>query len=337
MAAKKVTSVDVARLAGVSQSTVSRTFSPGGKVSSETRKRVLLAARKLGYKPNVIARSLSKRSTRIIGIVIVRFANPFYAVMIREFTRRLQDLGYWTLLLNVKHAQEIDDALPMALQYQVDGIIITSATLSSQMADDCVRSGTPVVLFNRYALGTRANAVCCDNVAGGRLVADAFLDAGHQRIAYIAGEEGSSTNMDREKGFIDQLQKRGQALWLREAGGDYTYEAGYEAAKRLLQRDSPPDAIFCMNDLIAMGALDAARHELGIQVPEELSIIGFDDIPMAGWLAYSLTTVRQPIERMVDTTIEVLMSAIEAPDVETILKWIPVSLVERSSTRLAPR
>lgn len=333
MAAKQVTSIDVARLAGVSQSTVSRTFSSDGKVSAETRKRVLIAARKLGYKPNVIARSLSKQSTRIIGIVIVRFTNPFYALMVREFTRRLQDLGYWTLLLNVRHGREIDDALPMALQYQVDGLIITSATLSSQMADDCVRSGTPVVLFNRYALGTRANAVCCDNVAGGRLVADTFLDAGHQRIAYIAGEEGSSTNVDREKGFIDRLQERGHAVWLREEGGAYTYEAGYEAAKRLLEGDDPPDAIFCANDLIAMGALDVARHELGIQVPEELSIIGFDDIPQANWPAYSLTTVSQPIDRMVDTTIDVLMSAIQAPDADTIMKWIPVSLINRGSAR----
>jgi DNA-binding LacI/PurR family transcriptional regulator len=254
--------------------------------------------------------------------------------MVREFTRRLQDLGYWTLLLNVKHAQEVDDALPMALQYQVDGIIITSASLSSQMADDCVRSGTPVVLFNRYALGTRANAVCCDNVVGGRLVADAFLDAGHQRIAYIAGEAGSSTNVDREKGFTERLGKRGHAVWLREEGGAYTYEAGYEAAKRLLHGDDPPDAIFCANDLIAMGALDVARHELGIQVPEELSIVGFDDIPQASWPAYSLTTVSQPIDRMVDTTIDVLMSAIQAPDAETIMKWIPVSLINRDSARI---
>jgi DNA-binding LacI/PurR family transcriptional regulator len=334
VAAKQVTSIDVARLAGVSQSTVSRTFSPNGSVSPATRQKVLLAARKLGYTPNVIARSLSKQSSKIIGIVVVRFSNPFYAIMVREFTRRLQDLGYWTLLLNVKHAQEIDNALPMALQYQVDGIIITSATLSSQMADDCVRSGTPVVLFNRYALGTRANAVCCDNVAGGRLVADALLDAGHQRLAYIAGEEGSSTNVDREKGFIDRLKERDQSLWLREAGGDYTYEAGYAAATRLLHRDDPPDSIFCANDLIAMGALDVARHELGIQVPEELSIIGFDDIPQASWPAYSLTTVSQPIDRMVDTTIDVLMSAVEAPDAETIMKWIPVSLIKRNSARI---
>jgi LacI family transcriptional regulator len=178
--------------------------------------------------------------------------------------------------------------------------------------------------------------VCCDNVAGGRLVADALLDAGHQRIAYIAGEEGSSTNVDREKGFRDRLQERDYPLSLHEEGGDFTYEAGQAAARRLLQRDDPPDGVFCANDLIAMGTLDVARYELGIEVPQELSIVGFDDIPQASWPAYSLTTVSQPIDRMVDTTIQVLMSAVEAPGDETILKWIPVSLVERGSAR-SPR
>jgi DNA-binding LacI/PurR family transcriptional regulator len=184
-------------------------------------------------------------------------------------------------------------------------------------------------------LGTRANAVCCDNVGGARLVADALLAAGHRRIAYIAGEEGSSTNRDREQGFTERLQERDQNLWVRECAGEYTYEAGYAAARRLLQRDDPPDAIFCASDLIAMGALDLARGELGIEVPAELSVIGFDDIPMAAWPSYSLTTVRQPIGRMVDTSIEVLMSAIETPGLETVMKWIPTELVERTSARRA--
>jgi DNA-binding LacI/PurR family transcriptional regulator len=314
---------------------VSRTFTPGASVSADTRAKVLAAAQQLGYRPNVIARSLIKHSTNIIGIVLVRFSNPFYWQIFREFTRKLQELGYWTLLLNVASDQDIEDTLPMALQYQVDGIVITSATLSSKMADECIRSGTPVVLLNRYVLGTNANAVCCDNVGGGRLVADALLAAGHRRIAYIAGEEGSSTNRDREQGFTERLQERDQSLWLRECAGEYTYQAGYAAARRLLHRDDPPDAIFCASDLIAMGALDLARGELGIEVPAELSIIGFDDIPMASWPSYSLTTVRQPIGRMVDTAIEVLMSAIETPGLETVMKWIPIELVERSSARRA--
>lgn len=326
--------IDVARLAGVSQAAVSRTFTPGASVSADTRQKVLAAAEQLGYRPNVIARSLIQHSTKIIGIVLVRFWNPFYWRVFKEFTHKLQDLGYWTLLLNAAHSQEVDDTLPMALQYQVDGIIITSATLSSKMAEECIRTGTPVVLFNRYVLGTRAHAVCCDNVGAARKVADALLDAGHKRLAYIAGEAGSSTNRDREEGFTQRLQERGYSSWIFESGNEYTYESGYTAARRLLQREEPPDAIFCFSDLIAMGALDLAR-ELGVRVPEDLSIIGFDDIPMASWPAYSLTTVRQPIGRMVDTAIEALMTAIEVSDIETVMKWIPAELVHRTSARLA--
>jgi DNA-binding LacI/PurR family transcriptional regulator len=229
----------------------------------------------------------------------------------------------------------VEQALPTALQYQVDGLIITSATLSSTLAKACARSGTPVVLFNRYASSDDVHVVRCDNVLGGRLVADALLDAGHRRLAYIAGEEGSSTNRDREQGFVERLRERGQALAFRESGGDYTYEAGYAAAQRLLQAEEPPDGIFCASDLIAMGALDLAHCERRCGVPEDLSIIGFDDIPMAGWPGYHLTTVRQPVEEMVQATIQVLLQAIEAPSAEPVIRVIAPTLVVRASARVA--
>jgi len=332
---KRVSSIEVARLAGVSQAAVSRVFTPNASASPETRRKVLAAAKRLGYRPNAIARSLIQQSTNIIGLAMVRFTNPFYAYLLKEFTHKLQERGYWSLVLNVAEDNHIEQALPMALQYQVDGIIVTSATLTSTLADECARAGTPVVLFNRYAVETNVNAVCCDSVNGGRMVADALLDAGHQRLAYIAGEEGSSTNRDREKGYTERLQERGHTLYLRESG-DYSYESGVVAARRMLNQVERPDAIFCANDLMAMAALDVARRELGIKVPEELSIIGFDDIAMASWPAYSLTTFRQPMDRLVDATIEVLLTAIENPDGERIMRWIPGTLVERTSARLAP-
>lgn len=242
-------------------------------------------------------------------------------------------MGYRTLLININHSKEVDEALPMALQYQVDGIIITSATLSSKMTVGCIRAGTPVVLFNRYNSSMNVSAVFCDSVGGGRMVADVLINAGHQRLAFIAGEEGSSTSRDREKGFVDLLKERGQKFYQRENGKNYTYEAGFSATKRLLEKKNPPDAIFCANDLIAMGALDYARGQRGIKVPEELSIVGFDDIPMASWSAYSLTTIKQPIDRMVDATIERLMRAIQSPGAEIVIKKIQGILVERDSAR----
>jgi DNA-binding LacI/PurR family transcriptional regulator len=326
--------IDVAHLANVSQAAVSRTFTQGASVSEETRQKVLAAAKELGYRPNIIARSLIQKSTNIIGLVVMRFTNPFYARMIREFTKALQLQGYWTLLLNIAQAQEVEKTLPMALQYQVDGLIITSTTLSSSLAQECVRAGTPVVLVNRYSADANINVVRCDSIAGGRIVADAFLDAGHQRLAFIAGEEASSTNRDRETGFVDRLRERGVSLAYQESAGDYQYEPGYEVAKQLLLRDDPPDGIFCANDLIAMGALDAARTELGIKVPEELSIIGYDDIPMAAWPGYALTTVRQPMDQLVDATLQVLMDAIQMKVSKPVKKIISTCLVPRNSARL---
>jgi DNA-binding LacI/PurR family transcriptional regulator len=325
--------IDVARLAGVSQAAVSRTFTPGASVSIATRTKVLAAAEQLGYRPNVIARSLIQKSTNIIGLVVMRFTNPFYARMIRDFTRALQERGYWTLLLNIAQNQELEETLPMALQYQVDGLIITSATLSSKLAQECARSGTPVILFNRYASDTSVNVVRCDNVEGGKMVADAFIDTGCQRIAFIAGEEEASTNRDRESGFVSRLQERGYSLTYRESAGDYSYEEGYAAAQRLLDQPQPPDAIFCANDLIAMGARDLISCGQRIQVPEQLSIIGFDDIPAAAWPGYELTTIQQPVELLVENTIQVLLDAIQNPGSKAVEKLIAPVLIQRKSAR----
>ena len=337
---KRVSSNDVAQTAGVSQSAVSRTFTPNGSVSEKTKKKVLAAAERLGYHPNFIAKSLIQQSTKLIAIVMVRFENPFYSIVLGRFTRKLEKIGYSTLIWNITHAREIEQTLPMALQYQVEGIIITSATLSSKMVDSCVQSGTPAVLFNRYTLAGNIDAVYCDSVGGGRIVADALLDSGHKRIALVLGEEGSSTSRDRETGFTERLQERGHELWAKTRG-DYSYESGYEAAKEILGKNKKPDAIFCANDLMALGVLDYARGKLGIRVPEDFSIIGFDDIPMAGWPSYSLTTFRQPIDKLVDATIERLLTAMKSPGADTVIKKIQGTLVQRGSSKpvetVAPR
>jgi DNA-binding LacI/PurR family transcriptional regulator len=331
----RVSSIEVARRAGVSQSAVSRTFTPGASVSSETRARVLAAAEELGYRPNVIARSLIRRQTNIIGVAMVRFTNPFYAAVLKACTAKLQGLGYSTMLFNLAEGNDIGNTLPLALQYQVDGIIVTSATLTSVLADECARAGTPVVLFNRYSADSRVNVVQADNVDGGRQVADALLDAGHRRIAYLAGEEESSTNLDRERGFSKRMHERGATVYLRECG-DFGYDEALIAAERLLMRDDRPDAVFCANDFMALAVIDYARMVLGLRIPEELSVIGFDDIEMASWLGYGLTTIRQPLDTMADAAIEVLFDAINDDDCshKREMRVVPVELIPRTSARL---
>jgi DNA-binding LacI/PurR family transcriptional regulator len=324
--------IDVARLAGVSQAAVSRTFTPGASVSDVTRVKVLAAAEQLGYRPNAIARSLIQKNTNMIGLLVRRFTNPFYSQIIRDFTRALQEKGYWTLILNISQSEELEDTLPMALQYQVDGLIITSATLSSRLAQECMRSGTPVVLFNRYAPDAHSNVVRCDNVQGGRMVADALLDSGKKRLAFIAGEEESSTNRDREIGFIQRLTERGQSLAIRESAGDFSYEFGYQVAQRLLTVPQPPDGIFCANDLIAMGVLDFAKINNRPSIPGELAVIGFDDISMASWPGYSITTIRQPFGKLVNATIQVLLDAIDSPGSSASEVVVAPSLICRKTT-----
>jgi DNA-binding LacI/PurR family transcriptional regulator len=334
MSRKKVTSIDVAKLAGVSQPTVSRALDPGAPVSPETRARVLAAASELGYTPNVIARSLKSQKTNIIGIVMSNMASSFfYTNVLEQFAQQLQAVGKQVLLFSAPLDRPVDEILPQVLGYQVDALIITSSTPGQAIIDECARIGTPVILFNRFAPGTQANVVCCDNEDGGRQVANAFLDAGHRRIAFMAGTSGTASTQMREKGFKDQLEARGYIGYIREAGA-YTYEDGRSAARRLLERDDPPDAIFCAADVMALAALDVARYELGIRVPEALSIIGFDNIPIATWPAYDLTTIRQPINRMINSALQLV--SLKKDEIPTgQIKLLPGELIVRGSARVA--
>lgn len=332
MTNRKPTSIDVAELAGVSQSTVSRSFDPKSPISDETRARVMAAADELGYQPNVIARSLITQKTNIVGIVMAKLAaSHFYASVLEQFTHQLQEMGKQVLLLHAPPDRSVDEVLPQVLGYQVDALIIASLTPANEMIDVSNRGGRPVILFNRFVTDTNASVVSCDNVAGGRLAADFLFDAGHKRIAYIAGPEITSTNIMRERGFTDQLRKRGFDDVTREQS-DYTYDAGREAIKRLFNRTNPPDAVFCAADIIALGVMDAARYELGIQIPSQLSVIGFDDIPSAKWPAYNLTTIKQPVEKMVNATLELIDGRDSgAPSRE--VKILPVELIVRGSAK----
>lgn len=330
---KRVTSVDVARLAGVSQSAVSRAFSAGSSVSKRTRDKVLAAARELGYKPNALARSLITRRSNMIGVVMGEITNPFYPEVLKALTEKLQAQGLRLMLFSIPEGQDVDDVLPQVLEYRVDGLVITSASLSSAMARECAQLGTPVVLFNRNVRDRAANAVCCDNVEGGRLVANLLLDGGARRPAMITGRPDTSTSADREKGYCGRLEERGVGAPARECG-HFTYQGGYAAALRLLAATPRPDAIFCANDIMALGALDASRVELGLRVPEEVSIIGFDDISPAAWPSHNLTTVRQRINKMIDTTVDMLSARIGRPDLPGETSLVPGTLMVRGTCRL---
>jgi DNA-binding LacI/PurR family transcriptional regulator len=325
--------MDVAKALGVSQSTVSRAFTEGGIVAEKTRKKILKVAARIGYVPNIHARSLITRRTGMVALVMGDITNPFYPEVLETFASKLQVAGKRVMLLKVSRDEPIDRILPNVLQYQVDGVVIASALPGQSIAELCAKARAPVVLFNRTVRSAPVDTVCCDNLSGGRFVADALLDSGHRRFAFIAGLEGASTSVERERGFRERVVAKTGKEPIKVCG-EFTYEGGAAAAISLFEGTNPPDAVFAANDIMALGALDALRIKLGIRVPGEVSVIGFDDIAAAGWPSYSLTTFRQPVNRMIEETIRVLADRTSTPQGEPARVIVPGRLIRRESARL---
>ena len=331
-----VTSIDVARLAQVSQSAVSRTFTPGASVSEATRIKVEEAARKLGYRPNAIARTLSTRRSRIIGLVMSYLENQFYPVVLEKLSQRLQRDGYHVLLF-IADTRKTDTVLAEILQYQVDGMVMASTSMSSALALMCEEAGIPVVLFNRTTRNDNAvtSSVTTDNLQGGRLVGEYLARTSHRRVAYIAGLEDTSTNQLRERGLRDGLAGCGQTLYAR-AVGHYDFEGAKEAARTLfaVKPAQRPDAVFVANDHMAIAVMDVLRLELKMRIPRDVSVVGFDDVKQAAWGAYQLSSVVQDADAMIEATATLLLEAIEGePSSHAIV--LPTRLVLRASS--APR
>jgi DNA-binding LacI/PurR family transcriptional regulator len=327
-----VTSGDVARRASVSQSAVSRAFTPGASVSEKTRAKILRAASELGYRPNALARAMNSGKSRLIAMLVAYLDNQFYPIVLEQLSRILQAKGYQVLLFMTDPGNQ-DEVVQRILQYQVEGIVMASATLSSDLARECAATGIPVVMFNRYVASSPASSVTCDNIEGGRKVADFLVRGGHQRIAFIAGAEDSSTNRDREAGFYKGLAEHGVAAFARAVGG-YAFEGARQAARRLLKAKPRPDAIFVANDHMAFAVMDVARHEFGLRVPRDVSIVGYDDVPEASWAAYDLTTVSQSANKMVETTAQILLQQIEKSQVKRRAAVLPAELVLRGSAKM---
>nr|CAA6813810.1 MAG: LacI family transcriptional regulator [uncultured Thiotrichaceae bacterium] len=331
---EKVTIVEVAEEAGVSVSAVSRAFNPEASCSDNMRAKVMAAAQQLGYKPNRLARGIRAQS-RLIGILMADFCNPAYLPILNDFTLTLQQAGYHSLLLNVGEDMDIREAMELVMEYQVDGLIVTSSTLSPELVEICHEQQTPVITFARHSRNNPVMAVCCDNVSGGNMAAETLSAAGYQNFAYISGVPGATTTLDRQRGFIGRLVELGHEQWQVVDGGAHSHEAGYQAACQLFNQDNPPDALFFSNDIMACGGMDAVRNEFGLRVPEDVGIMGFDDIQLAQNQAYNLTTIRQPFGDMVNTTVEKLLEGIKDNEsrVEKTPVILPCELIVRGSVR----
>ncbi len=327
----KVTSIEVARRAGVSQSAVSRVFS-GASASAKTVAKVRRAAEELGYRPNALARSLITGKSRIIGLVVAYLENQFYPIALERLSNALQDKGYHVLIFMAGNQTEIvPKVMQELLDYQVDGIITASVGMTNDLTMRCGDAGIPVVLFNRGQDDARLSEVTSDNFAGSRRATEFLIRGGHARIAHVMGWQGSSTGRDRAAGFRAAMAQAGMepaAL----VDGMYDRDTAADAAQALMEGANPPDAIFVGNDHMALAVMDRLRFRMGLRIPQDVSIVGYDDVPIAAWPAYDLTTIRQPVNRMVEATVEALLQQIEGDEQPRRIR-IDGPLILRGSAR----
>ncbi|MEP0405916.1 MAG: LacI family DNA-binding transcriptional regulator [Roseibium sp.] len=329
----RVTAHDVAKRAGVSQSAVSRVFTPGTSVSPLMAEKVQKAADELGYRPNVLARSLITGRSRIIGLLVSYLENQFYPEALARLSKAFQAKGYRILVFMVSREDgETDRVVQDLLDHQVDGIVAASVGLSDDVALKCARSGVPAVLFNRGQGHRDLCEVTSDNREGARQVADLFVTAGRERIAHISGWSGSSTARERAAGFKGRLAEHGSSLFA-EASGDFTRDGASDAARSLfdVSRAERPDAVFVANDHMAFAVMDVLRFELKLQVPDEVSVVGYDDVPMASWPSYNLTTVSQPLDEMVSATVSQLLARTQKDQIPALHERLPGRLIRRGS------
>jgi len=326
-----VTSFDVAREAGVSQSAVSRAFTPGASIAADTRDRIIAAAEKLGYRPNPLARSLMRGRSNIVGVGVGDLANPFFVQTLQLLSDALDAAGLRLMLFPAHGGSRAEPSIKEILHYRIDALVLLSVDASSNLTEQCRRAQVPVIHFNRTTAARDASCVIGDNGNGARAIAAHLLAGGHRSLAFLAGTADSSTNAAREAGFTEYLAEHGVAPPLREHG-EYAFEPSMAATRQLLLRKDRPDAIFCANDIMAFAAITVARHEFGLDVGREISIAGYDDVPMAAWPAFALTSYSQPPREMIDATLRLILS-LRAGQKAHERVVCPGALVVRGSTR----
>jgi len=331
-----ITSREVAKLAGVSQATVSRVLHDHPGVRPEMRERVQRVLAQTQYQPNAMARAMKTSQTGSVGVVVARLSNPLYPAMLQVIGAALARCGLRMVVWDSEHGGEQPASIALR-QGIVDGVLLTTATAESPLLREVPDSRVPVVLVNRTVDGATCDQVSSDNVAGGASVARYLVACGRRRIAMIGGTGVASTIRDRERGFRLALDEAGRPLDFAYCAqvDTFSHETGRATVQRLLELAQPPDAVFCTNDVIALGAIDGARAR-GLSVPEDLWVVGYDDIEMASWGAYDLTTVRQPLEEMVGLAVGHLRSRIRGDTSAPVRDCLPNGLVIRGSTARTP-
>lgn len=315
-------------LADTSVSAVSRAFAPDSPLSKDKRARILEAARTLNYVPPS-AQIAARQSAGTIALVVGDMANPFYPALLETLSQELFARQRRLLLHVAPSGRDVDAVMQQVLEYKADAAIIAAATFSSTIARACAQQNLPVVLFNRIQPGANVSAVGCDNYAGGRIIGQRIVNSGRRPVAFVGGLANTSTHIERLRGFSEVLDQAGVEL-RHSVNGGYSYDKAFAVIAELLRTKDRPESIFCANDVMALAAIDAAKA-YGLQVPDDVAVIGFDDIPMAAWQSYQLTTVRQPVDQMVRTALDLIDQIIDDPAVSGAVRLEAGTLIERAS------
>ena len=329
-----VTLKDVAERAGVSRSAVSRTFTTGASVSDKTRRKVEKAASELGYQPNALASSLTTGRTKLIGLISNNFHNPIFLEVFDLFTRGLQERGLRPLLVNLTDETDPGNSVRLLQQYSVDGVIVASSTLSPDFAKAFRDAGMPVVhSFGRFDASPHVHVVGIDNVECGRMAARELAARGYRRVAFLGGPESATSTQDRFQGFMDEMARRPDIAVSYSFAQAYSFDAGrVEMTKQLLTDRA--EAYFCGDDVLSIGALSAIQSA-GLRCPEDVGVIGLNDMEIARWENIALTTVRQPIRQIIESSIELVVAMLDDPARYPEARLFPCEVVERSTLRPA--
>ncbi|MEO1203506.1 MAG: LacI family DNA-binding transcriptional regulator [Pseudomonadota bacterium] len=332
---KRATSYDVAELAGVSQSAVSRVFQDGASASKAMRERVIAAADKLGYRPNAIARGLITQRSNMVAVVISKLTNLYYPEVLVQLTQRFSERGVRALLFALERESDTGLVLEQMLQYRVDGIV-TAAMFSPAELDTIENAHIPIVFYNRASKDRLVSSVRCDQEEGERWLVDELVKAGHRSFGIVAGPPDSIVSIDRKMGALNELEEMGMTD-ITTVSGDFGYETGRACFADLVEtRGLAPDAIIAANDVMAIGCIDEAREGFGLKVPEDISIVGFDGVGPARYAAYDVTTVRQPVQRMTESAASMLLERIDDPGLSPEKRAFSGIPIRGGSARLVP-
>ncbi len=301
---------DVARVAGVSIATVSRVFNNVGPVDEETQQHVRQVARQLKYVPNALGRSLSTRRTDAIGLLLPDLFGEFFSEVLRGSDQTAQQ-SHYHLVVSSSHnnKEEIEAALAM-MRGRVDGLVIMSPHLDAETLNENLPQSLPVVLLNCYVETDGFDALNVDNFGGAYAMTKHLLSHGHERVAIIKGTERNFDAAERLRGYRLAMQEAGRGVNPHhETSGNFTEASGYDAVRELIATSPRPTAFFACNDSMAIGALSALRDE-GVQIPEEIALAGFDDVPIASYLTPALTSVHVGIHNLGVRAIETALHAV---------------------------